>query len=90
MFHFLLNKQDRIKYFEVLKESLLPDGIAIINTFAVGGESQCAGLNITQYDAGKITEELPRGLSLVNTENFMHLTPKKTEQKYSSFFIKRV
>ena len=89
MFHFLSNKQDRIKYFEILKESLSPDGIAIINTFAVGGERECAGLNITQYDASKITDELPQGLSLVNTENFMHLTPKNTEQKYSSFFIKR-
>lgn len=63
MFHFLLNKQDRIKYFEikyfeVLKESLLPDGIAIINTFAVGGETKCTGLNIAQYDASKTAEEL--------------------------------
>ena len=89
MFHFLLNRQDRIKYFEVLKKSLLPNGIAIINTFAIGGEKECAGLNITQYDASKIAEELPEGLSLVKTENFIHLTPKNTEQKYSSFFIKR-
>ncbi len=89
MFHFLLNRQDRIRYFDVLKKSLLPNGIAIINTFAVGGEKECAGLNITQYDADKIAEELPVGLSLVNTKNFMHITPKNTEQKYSSFFIKR-
>ena len=89
MFHFLVNKQDRIRYFKILKESLLPDGIAIINTFAVGGETECAGLNITQYDGSKIAQELPPGLSLVNTENFTHLTPKNTEQKYSSFFIKK-
>lgn len=89
MFHFLSNRQERIKYFEALKESLLPDGIAIINTFAIDGETGCAGLNIIQYDAGKMAEELPSGLSLVHSEDFIHLTPKKTEQKYSSFFIKR-
>lgn len=89
MFHFLVKKQDRIKYFEVLKESLLPDGIAIINTFALDGEKECAGLDIIQYDACKIAEDLPSGLSLANTENFTHLTPKNTEQKYSSFFIKK-
>ncbi len=90
MFHFLSHRHERIKYFEALKKSLLPDGIAIINTFAIDGETACAGLNITQYDSKKIAEELPAGLSLVNSENFTHLTPKNTEQKYSSFFIKRV
>jgi len=90
MFHFLSNKQDRIRYFDVLKESLLPDGIAVINTFAVGGETECAGLNITQYDSRTIAEELPSGLSLINSEDFMHVTPRNAEQKYSSFFIKRV
>lgn len=89
MFHFLLNRQDRIKYFEALKKSLLADGIAIINTFAIGGETGCAGLNTAQYDSKKIKEELPLGLSLVSTENFVHTTPKNSEQKYSSFVIKR-
>lgn len=90
MFHFLCNKQDRIRYFEIMKESLLPDGIAIINTFAVGGETECAGLSIRQYDSSTIAEELPAGLSLLNSKDFTHITPRNTEQKYSSFFIQRV
>lgn len=89
MFHFLLNKQDRIKYFDVLNDTLLPDGIAVINTFAIGGETECAGLNTAQYDSKKIAEELPKGLSLVDAENFNHTTPKHTEQKYSCFYIKK-
>ena len=90
MFHFLTGRAERMRYFEVLKASLLPEGIAIINTFAVGGESQCAGLGIRQYDERTMAEELPEGLSLFKAEAFTHLTPKKTEQLYSSFIIKRV
>ncbi len=89
MFHFLLNRQDRIKYFDVLNDALRPDGIAIINTFATGGEMECAGLNTAQYDSEKISEELPKGLSLVDAENFDHITPKNTEQKYACFFIRK-
>lgn len=89
MFHFLLNKQDRIKYLDVLNDALLPDGIAIINTFAIGGETECAGLNTAQYDSEKMAEELPQGLSLVCAENFNHITPKNTEQKYCCFYIKK-
>lgn len=89
MFHFLVNKKDRNIYFEVLKKSLLADGIAIINTFAIGGETQCAGLSTEQYDSVKIKEELPLGLSLLSSESFVHTTPKNTEQKYNCFIIKK-
>ncbi|QOP41841.1 methyltransferase domain-containing protein [Sulfurimonas marina] len=88
MFHFLLNPSDRKKYFEALKESLLPDGIAIINTFAINGETECAGLKTAQYSSDIIKNELPKGLSLVKSEEFIHITPKNTEQKYCAFFIK--
>jgi ubiquinone/menaquinone biosynthesis C-methylase UbiE len=88
MFHFLLDKSDHKKYFEALKKSLLPDGIAIINTFAIDGEKECAGLTTAQYDSKKITEELPQGLSLVESEDFIHTTPKNTKQKYCAFYIK--
>lgn len=89
MFHFLLHKQDRITYFDVLNDALLPDGMAIINTFATGGETECAGLNTAQYNSKKIAEELPQGLSLVDAENFDHITPKNTEQKYACFYIRK-
>jgi len=89
LFHFLLNRQERAKYLKALKESLAPEGIAVINTFAVGGETACAGLDIAQYDSDRIRQELPSGLTLIKAEDFTHITPKGSEQKYSSFFIKK-
>jgi len=90
VFHFLLLEKERKKYFEVLGESLIPGGIAIINTFSVGGEIQCAGLDIIPYNDEKMVQELPSGLVLVEHKEFIHITPKNSEQKYSSFVIKKI
>ncbi|MFA6192847.1 MAG: methyltransferase domain-containing protein [Sulfurimonas sp.] len=90
VFHFLLLKKERARYFEVLKESLTSDGIAIINTFALGGQTECAGLKIVQYDYEKILQELPSDLELIKYENFTHITPKESEQAYSYFVIKKI
>jgi ubiquinone/menaquinone biosynthesis C-methylase UbiE len=90
VFHFLLLKKERIKYFEVLEESLLSGGIAIISTFSMGGQVQCAGLDIVQYDTEKMLQELPVGLELVEHIDVQHLTPKGSEQKYSTFVIKKI
>jgi|GEM_PF-82722 len=89
-FHFLLLKKERIQYFEVLKKSLLSGGTAIINTFSIGGQEQCAGLDIIQYNSEKMLQELPSGLELVEQIDMVHLTPKGSEQKYSAFVIKKI
>ena len=90
VFHFLLLKKERIQYFEVLNESLLSGGVAIINTFAIGGQEQCAGLDIVQYNSEKMRQELPSCLKLVEQIDMVHLTPKGSEQKYSAFVIKKI
>ncbi|MFA6138797.1 MAG: methyltransferase domain-containing protein [Sulfurimonas sp.] len=89
VFHFLLLKKERARYFEVLQESLTLGGTAIINTFALGGQTECAGLKIVQYDYEKILQELPSGLELIRHEDFVHTTPKESEQAYSYFVIKK-
>lgn len=89
VFHFLLQKKEREKYFEVLKESLYLGSVAIISTFRVGGQTQCAGLDIVQYDEGKMRAELPEGMELISYNEFVHLTPKQTQQKYCSFVIRK-
>lgn len=90
VFHFLLLKKERERYFEVLQECLTSDAIAIINTFAVGGQTECAGLKIVQYDYAKMLQELPSGLELIGHVDFIHITPKSSEQQYSSFALKKV
>ncbi|PHQ65605.1 MAG: methyltransferase type 11 [Sulfurimonas sp.] len=90
VFHFLVLKKERAKYFEVLQNTLKVGAIAIINTFATDGPTQCAGLDIVQYDREKMLQELPLGLELIEYNKYMHNTPKDTEQRYSCFVIKKV
>ncbi|MHC3995347.1 class I SAM-dependent methyltransferase [Thiomicrolovo sp. ZZH C-3] len=89
MFHFLLDATERRKYFEVMCASLLSGGTAIINTFAIDGESACAGLNTMRYDRNKMAAELPEGLQLVDAEDFVHTTPKHTVQNYAAFYLRK-
>lgn len=87
--HFLLIKEDREKYFKALSDSINSDGVAIISTFATGGDISCAGLPIMQYDYKIMEEELPPELKIVKYNEFLHKTPKDTSQEYCSFVIKK-
>lgn len=90
VFHFLLLKDDREKYFKALSDTLKSDGVALISTFRIGGDISCAGLPIVQYDENKMMNELPSGLKIVKYSEFLHKTPKDTFQDYCSFIIKKV
>jgi ubiquinone/menaquinone biosynthesis C-methylase UbiE len=90
VFHFLLSKKERQKYFDVLINSLKSGATAIISTFRVDGPIRCAGLKISQYDYKKMKEELPYGLDLIESEEYTHITPKESEQEYIYFIIKKV
>jgi len=89
VFHFLLSKKEREKYFRVLAASLKNDGVAIISSFRVNGPIACASLDIVQYDHEKILQELPKNLKLIESEEFTHITPKETEQEYIYFILQK-
>lgn len=90
LFHFLKTKKERVKYFEVLENSLSKDARAIISTFRVDGPISCAGLNIIQYNYEKMSSELPSSLILSDFEEYNHMTFKGKEQKYIYFVIKKL
>ena len=89
LFHFLLSKKERQKYFEVLSDSLREDATAIISTFRIDGPIECAGLEIIQYNHEKMSHELPNNLEIIHTQEYTHITPKESEQKYIYFLIKK-
>lgn len=89
VFHFLLSQKERDQYFKVLANSLEPKGIAVISTFKVDGPIQCAGLDIVQYNHKKMLEELPSDLTLIESQEFTHVTPKESTQEYIYFIIQK-
>ncbi|MCK4704334.1 MAG: hypothetical protein KAT90_02545 [Gammaproteobacteria bacterium] len=57
---------------------------------AIGGSTQCRGLDIVQYDAEKLQAELGDGFELLEEKNEIHVTPSKVEQKFSYFrFVRK-
>lgn len=89
VFHFLLSKKEREEYFKVLDNSLKTKGVAIVSTFKVDGPIQCAGLDIVQYNHQKMSGELPSNLTLIQSEDYEHITPKESTQEYIYFIIQK-
>lgn len=89
VFHFLTDQADRQKYVQTLKRTLTPAGHVIIATFAIDGPMKCSGLDVARYDAPAIGAELGGEFRLVEQVNETHVTPWKTEQKFSYFRFAR-
>lgn len=89
VFHFLTDQADRHKYVETMKRTLTPDGHAVIATFAIDGPEKCSGLSVCRYDAPAISTELGPEFQLVEEVKDTHVTPWKTEQRFSYFRFAR-
>ena len=85
VFHFLTDKADRQKYVEAMKRTLTPEGHVVIATFATDGPEKCSGLAVSRYDVPAISAELGAGFQLLEQVNETHVTPWKTEQRFSYF-----
>lgn len=82
VFHFLTDPHDRRNYVQALKNALSPGAHVVVSTFAVGGPTRCSGLDIVQYDAAKLSNELGKSFELLESQKEIHRTPWNTEQKF--------
>ena len=89
VFHFLTAAEDRQRYVEVLKRTLVSGGHVIIAAFALGGPTRCSGLEIVQYDAAKLKAELGANFHLEEEQTETHLTPAGKEQKFGFFRLRK-
>ena len=85
VFHFLTEAADRRRYVDTLKQTLKPGGHLIIAAFAIGGPTRCSGLDIVQYDADKLAQELGDDFTLVEQLSEIHVTPSNQEQLFAYF-----
>jgi len=88
-FHFLTTAADRQRYIRVLQRALSPHGQLILATFSLDGPLKCSGLDIVQYDAAKMRQELGPGFVLEEQHAERHLTPAGREQLFQYFRFKR-
>ncbi|MBL7004633.1 MAG: class I SAM-dependent methyltransferase [Gammaproteobacteria bacterium] len=85
VFHFLTAKDDRDKYKEVLESSINTGGCVIIAAFSIGGPQKCSGLDIVQYDAVKLKNELGNNFTLIEEQHENHITPAGKEQEFGYY-----
>ena len=89
LFHFLTLGTERKKYIQALLKSLQPGGQLVISTFAIGGPAICSGLDIVQYDAKKLQQELGGEFTLLEQEQVSHQTPAQKEQLFGFYRFTR-
>lgn len=82
VFHFLLERQDRQRYLDVLRRALLPRGQLIISTFGPAGPERCSGLPVVRYDAAALAAELGSAFALVESGLCVHHTPGGASQQF--------
>ncbi len=89
VFHFLTQESDRKRYVEAVQKTLVSGGHLILAAFAIGGPTMCSGLDIVQYDAEKLLQELGNGFQLIEQVDETHITPTGYEQLFSYFRLAR-
>ena len=82
VFHFLTAESDRKKYRKVLEKSVKDGSYVIIAAFAIDGPVKCSGLDIVQYDAEKLQQEIGEKFKLVEQRPENHITPAGDEQSF--------
>ena len=88
VFHFLTDEKDRESYMSTLNKNLAPNGRAIIGAFSLSGPEKCSGLDIVQYDAGKMKSVLPENLDLIDTISDTHVMPNNSTQEFMYFIVR--
>jgi len=89
VFHFLTQASERKRYVDLLHQTIKPGGHIIIAAFAMGGPKKCSGLDIVQYDATKLSQELGELFTLIEQEDEMHITPSGNEQAFGYYCFKK-
>jgi hypothetical protein len=87
--HFLREPTQQQRYAEVLRRSLMPDGHALISTFAVGGPTRCSGLEVVQYDCGSMSNLLGEEFTCIRQETEVHRTPAGRDQLFQYCLFRR-
>lgn len=82
VFHFLVEAEQRARYVRQLRESLAPDGHAVMATFGPNGPRQCSGLDVQRYDLASLQEQLGSDFELLDSALEQHRTPGGKEQEF--------
>ena len=82
VFHFLVEREDRERYVEALRQAVGSSGHVLLATFGPAGPERCSGLPTTRYDAASLAAELGAEFQLVGSSLVVHRTPAGAQQQF--------
>jgi hypothetical protein len=89
VFHFLISKEDVIKYKQVAIKNIVKGGYLILGTFSENGPEKCSGLEVSRYSAESISEVFKPEFKLVESFTTDHKTPFNTTQNFVFSIFKK-
>ena len=90
VFHFLTDPSSRAAYVTALKNSLRPNGHALIATFAPDGPLKCSGLETVRYNEATLLEVLGTDqFTLLEGRLVQHITPSGGTQIFTYALFRR-
>jgi SAM-dependent methyltransferase len=82
VFHFLVQREDRERYAEALRQGVRPGGHVVMATFGPAGPERCSGLPTVRYDAAALAAELGAGFELAESSLVVQRTPSNARQQF--------
>lgn len=74
-YHFLVDPDDRERYWRLVREAVPAGGHVVVATFASDGPAMCSGLPVQRYDADALVESMGAGFDVVSADVVAHTTP---------------
>jgi SAM-dependent methyltransferase len=87
--HFLTDTYERERYVQLSQRTVVPGGSAIIATFAPSGPEMCSGLPVMRYGADTLSEVCGPPFDLVDSEPYVHTTPRGVHQAFTYTTFRR-
>ena len=87
--HFFTEKSDQDAYFDILNSKVNRNGFVLIAEFNLNGATVCSGLPIHRYSKELLIERLGTNFKLIESFDYIYLTPSGAERPYIYTLFKK-
>ena len=88
-FHFLTDRNERLRYSTTAARSIRPGGFIVLATFALDGPEKCSGLPVQRHDAQSLADAFADAFEPFADSRELHPTPFGTEQPFTYVVLRR-
>ena len=88
--HFFTDVDDQNTYFNLLKNTISPNGFALIAEFNLNGALKCSGLEVCQYNTELISNKLGSEFKLIEDFNYTYTMPSGDTREYIYTLFQKV